>query len=105
MNNIGGPVKDKMTFLREYKFNIAFENSVSPGYTTEKIIDVYAAQTLPIYYGNPTVETDFCLDSMVRVKDEADIECAIEEIIRLDNDDDAYMKMDIECCKGNSVHD
>lgn len=93
LNNIGGPVKDKMTFLREYKFNIAFENSVSPGYTTEKIIDVYAAQTLPIYYGNPTVETDFCLDSMVRVKDEADIECAIEEIIRLDNDDDAYMKM------------
>ena len=93
LNNVGGPVKDKLAFLREYKFNIAFENSVSPGYTTEKIMEAYVAQSIPIYYGNPTVETDFRLNSMVRVKDESDIDRAIEEIIRLDNDDDAYMEM------------
>jgi hypothetical protein len=93
LNNIGGPVKDKLAFLREYKFNIAFENSVSPGYTTEKIMEAYVAQSIPIYYGNPTVETDFRLNSMVRIKDESDIDRAIEEIIRLDNDDDAYMEM------------
>ncbi len=93
LNNIGGPVKDKLAFLREYKFNIAFENSVSPGYTTEKIMEAYVAQSIPIYYGNPTVERDFRLNSMIRVKDESDIDRAIEEIIRLDNDDDAYMEM------------
>ena len=93
LNNVGGPVKDKLAFLREYKFNIAFENSVSPGYTTEKIMEAYAAQSIPIYYGNPTVETDFRLNSMVRIKDESDIDRAIEEIIRLDNDNVAYMEM------------
>ena len=92
LNNVGGPVKDKIEFCRGDKFNIAFENSSSPGYTTEKIMEAYAAQSVPIYYGNPTVDTDFRLDSMVRVVDEADIERAVEEVIRLDSDDSAYME-------------
>lgn len=92
MNNVGGPVGDKLAFCRDYKFNIAFENSSSPGYTTEKIMEAYVAQTVPIYYGNPEVAVDFRPDSMVHVRDAADIERAVEEIIRLDQDDEAYMK-------------
>lgn len=98
MNNVGDPVKDKLSFCREYKFNIAFENSSYPGYTTEKIMEAYAAESVPIYYGNPTVETDFRLESMVRVKDESDIERAVEEVIRLDNDDAAYLAKCRERC-------
>lgn len=98
MNNIGGPVKDKLDFCRGYKFNIAFENSAYPGYTTEKIMEAYAAESVPIYFGNPTIETDFRLESMVRVKDESDIERAVEEIIRLDNDDAAYLAKCHERC-------
>lgn len=52
-NNIGTPVDDKMKFIRKYKFNIAFENSSSPGYVTEKIIEALAARTVPIYWGDP----------------------------------------------------
>ena len=92
-NNVGGPISDKVAFCRGYKFNIAFENSSYPGYTTEKIMEAYVAQTVPVYYGNPTVETDFRVDSMVRVTSEADIERAIEEIVRLDRDDEAYLKV------------
>ena len=91
MNNVGGPVKDKVDFCRGYKFNIAFENSASPGYTTEKIMEAYAAESVPIYYGNPTVETDFRSESMVRVMGKNDIARAVEEVIRLDNDDAAYL--------------
>lgn len=93
MNNMGGPVADKLAFCRDYKFNIAFENSSSPGYTTEKIMEAYVAQTVPIYYGDPDVAVDFRPESMVHVQGEDDIERAVEEIIRLDQDDDAYMKM------------
>lgn len=92
LNNVGGPVADKLAFCRGYKFNIAFENSSMPGYTTEKIMEAYAAHTLPIYYGNPTVETDFLPSSMVRVSGPDDIERAVEEIIRLDQDDEAYLE-------------
>lgn len=91
LNNVGGPVRDKLSFCRAYKFNIAFENSLVDGYTTEKIMEAYAAESVPIYYGNPTVETDFRLESMIRVRNAEDVERAVEEVIRLDNDDEAYL--------------
>lgn len=93
LNNIGGPVNDKDAFCRGYKFNIAFENSSSLGYVTEKIVDSYHASSIPIYYGDPTIETDFRKESMVYVRGEGDIERSVEEIIRLDGDDDAYLEM------------
>lgn len=92
-NNVGGPVKDKVDFCRGYKFNLALENCSSPGYTTEKIMEAYAANAIPIYYGNPQIEMDCRLESMVRIKGRDDVERAVTEIIRLDQDDNAYLKM------------
>ena len=91
LNNVGGPVPDKLEFCRGYKFNIAFENSSSLGYTTEKIVQAYAACSVPIYFGNPNVASDFLPDSMIYVRDERDIERAVREVVRLDNDDAAYL--------------
>ena len=91
LNNIGGPVADKMTFIRDYKFTIAFENSALPGYTTEKLMEPMVVNSLPIYWGNPCVEDDFNERSFIRVRSEVDMKRAIEEIIRLDTDDDAYL--------------
>ena len=91
LNNIGGPVADKAAFCRRYKFNIAFENSVSPGYVTEKIMQPLSWFSLPIYYGDPLIESEFNPTSFVRVKDAADVARAIDEIIRLDRNDDEYL--------------
>lgn len=92
LNNIGGPVKDKLDFCSKYKFNIAFENSASPGYTTEKIMEPLSVNSVPIYWGNPMIGTDFNEKCMVRVKDRDDIDRVIEEIIYLDTHDDAYLE-------------
>jgi hypothetical protein len=59
LNNTGFRVKDKASFQRGYKFSIAFENSSTPGYSTEKIIDAYCALTVPIYWGDPEIARDF----------------------------------------------
>jgi hypothetical protein len=91
LNNIGGRVADKMTFIRDYKFTIAFENSSLRGYTTEKIVEAMAANSLPLYWGNPDVGLDFNRDAFVYFNDFDTIEAAIDEVIRLDNDDDAYL--------------
>lgn len=91
LNNVGGPVPDKLAFCAQYKFNIAFENSSYPGYTTEKIMEPLSVKSVPIYWGNPEIEREFSPACMVRVKDESDIERAVEEIIRLDRDDAAYL--------------
>lgn len=101
MNNVGGPVKDKNAFLRGYKFNICFENSSSPGYTTEKLIEALAADSVPIYYGDPLVTEDFREECMIRLKSEDDIEKSVEEIVRLDNDDAAYLA---KCRADRLVH-
>ena len=61
-NNVGGYVKDKIEFLKQYKFSLAMENSEADGYTSEKIIDAYLAGTIPIYYG------DYMVDDYINLK-------------------------------------
>ena len=92
MNNVGGPVADKAAFCRGYKFNIAFENCASPGYVTEKVMQPLSWFSVPVYFGAPDIEKDFTPECMVRVRDAADVERAIDEIVALDRDDEAYLK-------------
>ena len=53
------PIEDKYDALAPYKYSIAIENSVIPGYFTEKIADCYLTHTMPIYYGCPDIEKYF----------------------------------------------
>lgn len=92
LNNVGGPVKNKLEFCAQYKFNIAIENSSSPGYVTEKIMQPLVVNSMPVYYGDPLIENDFSPDCMVRINSKDDIDRAIAEIIELDRDDDAYLQ-------------
>lgn len=51
-NNIGKIVHNKIEWLKDYKFNLCYENSSYPGYLTEKIFDAFAAGCIPIYWGD-----------------------------------------------------
>ncbi|WP_022823988.1 glycosyltransferase family 10 domain-containing protein [Hymenobacter norwichensis] len=51
------PPDQKIPVLRQYRFNIAYENTGGlPGYLTEKIFDSFAACCVPVYWGDPDVE-------------------------------------------------
>jgi hypothetical protein len=50
-----GRCEDKVASVAQYKFYFAFENSVFPGYVTEKIIDGMIAGAVPIYLGAPDI--------------------------------------------------
>lgn len=93
LNNIDAPIKDKYLFQKQYKFSIAFENSSSIGYTTEKILDAFLARTIPIYWGNKDVSKDFNPESFINVNDYNSLEEVIEVIKELDNNDEKYLKM------------
>jgi hypothetical protein len=99
LNNVGGIVQDKLEFCKNYKFNIAFENSSSDGYTTEKIMQPLTVGSVPIYFGNPLIEKDFNPDCMVRVADYEDIPRAIEEVRYLDQCPKAYL----EKCRARAI--
>jgi hypothetical protein len=92
-NNVGSPVADKHEFITRFKFNIAFENSSYPGYTTEKLVDALKADTVPIYWGNPKVANDFNRARMVNYHDFASEDRLVRRIIELDEDDDAYCEV------------
>lgn len=51
-----GRVKDKIAFLRQAKFGLAYENTQAPDYVSEKIYDVMTAGTVPVYLGAPNIE-------------------------------------------------
>jgi len=93
LNNMGGGyLKDKLSFISQYKFNIAFENCSSDGYTTEKIMEPMAVGTIPIYWGNPSIEKDFNKESFISLSDFSSVEECISYIKELDNNDDLYLK-------------
>ncbi len=96
LNNIGGPVpgyaKGKAAFLRPYKFNIAFENSALPGYTSEKIFDPMVARSVPIYWGNPLINEEFNPKSFLNRADFPSDEALIDKILELDGDDAKYLE-------------
>lgn len=92
-NNIGGPVKDKLAFQRQYRFSIAYENSRDPGYVTEKIVDAFAAGTVPIYWGDPLIKEEFNPDSFLCADDYPDNAALIDAIEAIDRDEEAYLRL------------
>lgn len=87
-NNIGSPVEDKYQFQKKYKFSIAFENSSTSGYTTEKILQAFSAGTIPIYWGNPRVAEDFNDKAFINCHAYENFQEVIEEIKKIDEDDE-----------------
>jgi hypothetical protein len=53
------PVADKMEAILPYRFQLVLENSQSPHYWTEKLIDAYVGWAHPLYAGCPNLEDYF----------------------------------------------
>ncbi len=74
----------KIDFLRDYKFNICYENRALPGYTTEKIFEPMVARCLPMYWGNPLIAEEFNPRSFLNRSEFSSDEALIEKIIELE---------------------
>ena len=92
-NTIGGPIEPgkapKLAFLRNYRFNLCFENRSFPGYTTEKITDAYEAGCVPLYWGNSLVARDFNPRAFLNLHDFPDDAAFVAKVAELDRDEDA----------------
>ncbi|WP_448207829.1 glycosyltransferase family 10 domain-containing protein [Azospirillum sp. sgz302134] len=94
LNNTGSVVKmgwlPKIRVFSRYRFAFAFENSSHPGYLTEKILDVFQAGAVPLYWGDPDVRRDVAAGSFIDLSRFASDEEACEHILALDGDYDAW---------------
>ncbi len=102
LNNTGstpGPVfegdwpGEKVKFQRSYKFSIAFENSSTIGYTTEKIVHALAADTIPIYWGNSAIAREFNPRRFINCHEFSSLRDAIQRIREVDECDDLYRQI------------
>eukprot|EP00413_Alexandrium_margalefii_P029020 CAMPEP_0204578216 /NCGR_PEP_ID=MMETSP0661-20131031/42794_1 /ASSEMBLY_ACC=CAM_ASM_000606 /TAXON_ID=109239 /ORGANISM="Alexandrium margalefi, Strain AMGDE01CS-322" /LENGTH=316 /DNA_ID=CAMNT_0051587125 /DNA_START=119 /DNA_END=1068 /DNA_ORIENTATION=- len=102
LNNVGGPVKDKLGFLRGYRFHVSFENGSHPGYCTEKLLHGFAAGCVPIYWGDPHEsrgnEGDFNPAALISAHDFPSFDELIEHIAAVDKDQglfESYLRQPI----------
>lgn len=93
LNNLGYCVGDKVQFLNEYKFTIAFENSEYPGYTTEKLVHPKLVNSVPIYWGNPDVHKDWNTGAFINAYNFGSMRQLVEYVKEVDNNDDLYFNM------------
>lgn len=97
MNNVGRKIIDKYAWQSEYKFSLCFENSSTSGYLTEKLIEAYASNTVPIYWGDPDAfgklsdgKSGINQKAVIWV-DENNISQSITHILEVDSNEELYM--------------
>ena len=92
-NNVGGPVKSKLDFDRSHKFSIVCENTAHSGYTTEKLVEAFAAGCIPIYWGDPDVAKVFNPKAMINVSDFDSLTALVDYVHKVDSDDALWQEM------------
>ncbi len=65
---VDNPILKKSQALEEYRYSIVIENSETSYYFTEKLLDCFAAMTVPIYIGAKKIGDFFNTDGMICVR-------------------------------------
>lgn len=83
--------KNKLDIISNHKFNMCFENTLFPGYYTEKILHAKVVGAIPIYFSDDSMSVDFnpkcCLNINKYMDDEI---YNISKLIE-DMNNDGYM--------------
>lgn len=58
-NRFNDTPNERVLPFKDYRYNIVVENSRVPNYFTDKIIDCFAAGSIPIYWGDPKIKEIF----------------------------------------------
>lgn len=85
--------KSKLSYMSGFKFNIAYENHNIRGYITEKLIDCFASNTVPIYFGSEGDLDFFPREAMICAHDYPDKESLLNRIKEVNENDELYLKM------------
>jgi hypothetical protein len=90
-NRIPDGERYKMDIISDYKFNICFDNSIYPGYFTEKLLHAKISGAVPIYRSHESMSYDFNPECCVNANNMQPLEL-LEKIIEIDNDQILYKK-------------
>lgn len=82
-------------FVSQYKIIITMENSKNNNYITEKILEGFAANTVPVYWGADNIGDYFNKERFVNVKSFStdDMNQSIDKIMQIINNDELYLEI------------
>lgn len=86
-------ILSKSDVQRLCKFTLCFESTKHEGFITEKIVDAFFADTIPIYFGSSDVKNIFNENAFLYCEGKEDFDTIIKKIIELDTNDDMYINM------------
>ncbi len=78
------PLDLKSEGLAPYRFSVVIENSREPGYFTEKLLDAFFCDTIPVYWGAPDVARFFDPRGMVVCESEEAVRQAVASLTAAD---------------------
>ncbi|REF89078.1 glycosyl transferase family 10 (putative fucosyltransferase) [Methylovirgula ligni] len=88
-NVAGAPLlQSKYEALRDYRFNLCFENSIFPGYYTEKALQAWAAGCIPLYFSDPYFSADFNPKAIINRIDFRELAEFVEAVRRVNDSPD-----------------
>jgi hypothetical protein len=88
---VGGDGKRQV--LRRCRFHIAFENRLTPGWTTEKFTDALEAHAIPIYWGDEHALQWFNTKAFINVRKFRNFDECCDYILHLENSPQEYLNM------------
>lgn len=83
----------KMDVISDYRFSLCFENTIYPGYYTEKLLHAKIAGTIPIYYSDSNMKIDFNSNSCLNLNDYESMEHLLEKVKEIDNNEKMYSEI------------
>jgi hypothetical protein len=84
--------KNKLDVISNYKFSICFENSIYPGYFTEKLLHAKISGSVPLYYSDSSFNLDFNSKCCLNMQ-EIGLDSLYEKVIEIDSNDSLYRKI------------
>lgn len=84
------PVFRKEMALVDYRYSIVIENSKTPNYFTEKLIDSLIVGTIPVYWGAPNIGDFFDVRGMIIIEDGSNIQEVVDSL----NEEDYNSRME-----------
>lgn len=87
------PEMQKNEILSDYKYTIAFENSFSEEYFSEKIWQPISLNSIPIYYGPKSVFNIFNKKKIIYITSILDFKKSLKVINEIDSSKDLYQEI------------
>jgi hypothetical protein len=85
--------KNKIIFQSESKFSLQIQSTCAPYFSQEKIIQGFASNTIPIFWGNPKIlEDGYNPYAFINCHDFNSIDEVVDKVIEIDSDDTKYRK-------------